>query len=217
MSYREHCLERLHALAGREIQEFPAECLPADCHPAAVLIPLWPTATGNVEVVLTRRTETLPTHRGQVSFPGGRHQAQDDSLERTALREAGEELGIPDSAITVMGRLDDAWSFQGHHVVPYVGWLESRPAMQPDPGEVAEVIIADVEMLRQPGTTRRHRHERDGHVHYGHAFEWDGGYVWGLTADILLELLLWFDERPSNRGDLRLARMQEQLSASREE
>lgn len=211
MPYRDHCLERLRALAGREIQEFPPECLPGDCHPAAVLIPLWPTPAGNVEIALTRRTETLPTHRGQVSFPGGRHQAQDENLERTALREAEEELGIPESAVSIMGRLDDAWSFQGHHVVPYVGWLEQRPSLRPDPGEVAEVIVADLAMLGDPGTARRHRHERDGRIYYGHAYEWDGGYVWGLTADILLELLLWLDGKDSNRGDRRLARMREQL------
>lgn len=211
MSYRDHCFQRLLALADREIQEFPPHLLPEDCHPAAVLIPLWPTPDGGVEIAFTKRTNSLPTHRGQVSFPGGRRHPHDESLEKTALREADEELGIPASSIIVMGRLDDAWSFQGHHVVPYVGWLENRPELQPDSGEVAEVIIADLVMLAHPETSRRHRHERDGRAHHTHAFEWEGGYVWGLTADILLELLLWFDGRESNRGKLRLARMQEQL------
>lgn len=217
MSYRDHCFQRLLALADREIQEFPPHLLPQDCLPAAVLIPLWPTADGGVEIAFTKRTEFLPTHRGQVSFPGGRRHPRDESLVRTALREADEELGIPASSITVMGRLDDAWSFQGHHVVPYVGWLESRPHIRPDPGEVAEVIITDLITLGHPETARRHRLERDGRTHHSHAFEWEGGYVWGLTADILLELLLWFDGRESNRGELRLARMQEQLGVRSEE
>lgn len=211
MSYRDHCFQRLLALAGRDIQEFPPHLLPEDSHPAAVLIPLWPTPDGGVEIAFTKRTDSLPTHRGQVSFPGGGRHPQDESLERTALREANEELGIPASSIIVMGRLDDAWSFQGHHVVPYVGWLESRPEIRPDPGEVAEVIVADLVTLGHPETVRHHSHEREGRRHYSHAFEWEGGYVWGLTADILLELLLWFDGRESNRGELRLARMQEQL------
>ncbi len=217
MSLSEHCYRRLLALAGRDTQEFPPQLIPADSHSAAVLIPLWPTPAGGVETAFTKRTDTLPTHRGQVSFPGGRRHAGDASLERTALREAGEELGIPADCITVMGRLDDAWSFQGHHVVPYVGWLRQRPLLRPDPNEVADVIIADLATLGQPGAVRRHRHERDGRAHYTDAFEWEGGYVWGLTADILLELLLWFDGRESNRGELRLKRMQEQLGVRSKE
>ncbi len=133
------------------------------------------------------------------------------------MREADEELGIPAASVTVMGRLDDAWSFQGHHVVPYVGWLEAPPEIRADPGEVAEVIVADMALLGGPDTVRKHRHERAGRIHVSQAFEWEGGYVWGLTADILLELLLWFDGRESNRGELRLARMREHLGVNSEE
>jgi len=211
MSYRDHCFQRLLALADREVQEFPSRLLPEDRRSAAVLIPLWPTPEGSVEIVFTQRTESLPTHQGQVSFPGGGRHPRDEGLERTALREANEELGLPASLITVMGRLDDAWSLHGHHVIPYVGWLESRPEIRPEPGEVAEVIIADLLVLGRPETARRHGSEGDGRMPYSHAFEWEGGYVWGLTADILLELLLWLDGRESNRGELRLARMREQL------
>jgi 8-oxo-dGTP pyrophosphatase MutT (NUDIX family) len=211
MTFRRHCYQRLAQLAGRQPQEFPPESLPPDCRPAAVLIPLWPTEEGGVNTVLTRRPDTMPTHKGQVSFPGGGLQPGDASLEMTALREAGEELGIPAEAVTIMGRLDDAWSFQGHHVVPYVGWLERRPAISPNPVEVAEVIIADVELLNRPETACRHERIRDSRLHYSHAYRWDGGYIWGLTADILLELLLWINGQLSNRGALRLAMMRRQM------
>lgn len=209
--FSEHLYTRLESLSNREFQEFPKELLPEDCCPAAVLIPMWPTTDGGVEIVLTRRTESLPTHGGQVSFPGGRRQHGDTSLEETALREAGEELGIARDAVTIMGRLDDAWSFHGHHVVPYVGWLRQRPDFTPDPGEVADVLIVDLEMLNRPGIACRHEHVRDSRAHYTHAYRWDGVYVWGLTADVLLELLLWVNGRVSNRGALRLEMMRRQI------
>lgn len=211
MRFRDHLYARLESLPQREFQAFPHHLLPRDSTPAAVLLPLWPAADGGVEIVFTRRTETLPTHAGQVSFPGGRHQQGDGSLEDTALREAGEELGLERGAITVMGRLDDAWSFHGHHVVPYVGWLQQRPALIPDPREVAEVLIADLRELNRPQAACRHEVQRDGRPHTTQAYRWDGGYVWGLTADILLELLLWINGQASNRGQHRLRRMLEQV------
>jgi len=210
MTFCKHLYTRLVSLAQRQAQEFPRHLLPPDCLPAAVLLPLWPGPDGGVRIALIRRTNVLPTHRGQVSFPGGRRQPDDPDLRATALREAAEELGLNPGGVTVMGRLDDAWSSHGHHVVPWVGWLETRPTLTPDPGEVAEVIIADLELLSRPETACRHELRRDGRLYHSHAFAWEGGYVWGMTADILLELLLWINGEPSNRGEMRLARMLEQ-------
>jgi len=210
MNFREHLYSRLESLAQRPAQEFPRRLLPADCLPAALLVPLWPGPGGGVHIAFTRRTDVLPTHRGQTSFPGGRRQPDDPDLRSTALRESAEELGLDPDAVTVMGRLDDAWSSYGHHVVPWVGWLDKRPALAPDPGEVAEVIIADLEILIRPETACRHELRRDGRLYHSHAFSWEGGYVWGMTADILLELLLWINGEPSNRGEMRLQRMLEQ-------
>lgn len=209
MSFQEHFYSRLESLAGRDTQEFPDEVLPESYYPAAVLLPFWPTATGNVEVVFTKRTETLPTHRGQMSFPGGRRQRGDASLEETALREAREELGINPEDVSIMGRLDDAWSAFGHRVVPVVGWLPRRPDFDPDPREVAQVVVADVQTLLRPETACTHEVVHKGLKHSTHAFNWDGGYVvWGMTADILLELFLWVNGMPSNRCDIRMAKMQ---------
>ena len=208
MNFQEHFYSRLASLAARDTREFPAEVLPESYYPAAVLLAFWPVADGTVKVVFTRRTETLPTHRGQMSFPGGRLQEEDASLENTALREAREELGIAPEAVRIMGRLDDAWSAFGHRVVPVVGWLERQPVFEPDPGEVAEVVIADVQTLLRPETSCTHEVVHNGLRHSTHAFNWDGGYVWGMTADILLELFLWINGSPSNRCDIRLANLQ---------
>lgn len=215
MNFQEHFYSRLESLTDRDTQEFPDEVLPESYYPAAVLLPFWPTEAGTVEVVFTKRTETLPTHRGQMSFPGGRMHKTDSSLEQTALREAQEELGIPPETVHIMGRLDDAWSAFGHRVIPVVGWLEQRPAFEPDPREVAEVVVADVQTLLQPEISCIHEVMRDGLRHTTHAFNWDGGYVWGMTADILLELFLWVSGNPSNRCDIRIATLQKFMNRQR--
>jgi len=206
--FREYFLHRLEALPGRQAQIIPPELLPANPRAAAVLMLFWPTAGEGVEVIFTRRPDHMPSHPGQVSFPGGKQDPEDASIIATALREAHEELGIDPGRVRVMGRLDDAWSFAGHHVVPIVGWLDSRPPLTPDPAEVAEVLVADVELLLRPESACEHRVEHEGQVRTTHAYRWDGGYVWGLTADLLLELQLWVEGRPSNRAQARIERMQ---------
>lgn len=208
MAFREHFQNRLQALPERETFEFPEGSIPSDHKPAAVLLPFWATGDDSVEVVFTRRPETMSSHAGQVSFPGGRVDHDDESTAAAALREADEELGIDPSLVTIMGRLDDAWSIAGHHVIPYVGWLEQRPQMQANEHEVAEILIADVEVLLQPETTCMHEHVFRGMKRKTQAFNWEGGYVWGLTADILHEFLLWIKEEPSNRGQMRYEHMQ---------
>ena len=204
MEFTRHFLDRLEALPDRDIFQFPAGTLPDGHKTAAVLIPLWPTENDGIEVVFTRRPETMSSHAGQVSFPGGRVDPEDESIAAAALREAHEELGIDPASVRIMGRLDDAWSIAGHHVIPYIGWLEQRPKMIANEDEVAEVMIADVQMLMQPESGCEHEYVMQGITRKTEAFKWDKGYVWGLTADFFYELLLWVKNEPSNRGHLRL-------------
>jgi len=210
MSFTEHFYNRLSQLSERETIQFPPDEIPENSKPAAVLMCFWPTADERVEVLLTQRTHKVSSHQGQVSFPGGRVD-QGESFEEAALRETWEELGIPSRLITIMGRLDDAWSRYGHHVIPLVGWLQQRPELIPNPHEVAQVLIADMEILMRPEARKDHEvvlhHHGQKQIHKAQAFTWEGGYVWGLTADLLLEMILWIKGEPSNRGDRRLERM----------
>jgi 8-oxo-dGTP pyrophosphatase MutT (NUDIX family) len=191
MNFQEHFYSRLACLPDREVQEFSPGELPETYRSAAVLVPLWPEADGSIKVAFTLRADSLPSHKGQVSFPGGGMIPGDNGPEYTALRETREELGIQPDAVGIMGRLDDAWSRFGFHIVPYVGWLREKPEFNPDDNEVAGVIIADVETLMQPDASCIHEFTVAGVRRKSQAFRWKDGYVWGVTADILLELFLW--------------------------
>jgi 8-oxo-dGTP pyrophosphatase MutT (NUDIX family) len=207
MNFCDQFYARLLALSERPAQLFPRDIFPDNYRTAAVLLAFWPEPDGSVGLVLTRRSDHLRHHQGQVSFPGGSMQAEDVSAVQTALREAEEELALSAQHVTIMGRLDDAWSRFGYHVVPVVGWLQQRPQLIPDPDEVAEVIIADVATLMRPEASCMHQ-LADRH---SQAYRWEQGYVWGLTAEILLELFLWVRGEDSNRRDFRLAYMRKQL------
>lgn len=207
MTFADRFYGRLLCLPGRTAGEFPPDVFPRGYRTAAVLLAFWPETDGGVSVVLTQRSDTLPSHQGQVSFPGGGTQPGDGSIADTALREAREELGIDPRQVRIMGRLDDAWSRFGFHVVPIVGWLERRPEFTPAPDEVAGLIVADVETLMRPAASTLHRiADRETR-----AYRWDGGYVWGLTAEILFELFLWVRGEASSRRDVRLENMRRQL------
>ncbi len=107
---------------------------------AGVLVLTFPKM-GKLHVVLTRRTETLRGHSGQISFPGGKCDPEDSSVVVTALRETCEELGVCDDSIEIIGQLSRFYIPPSHYnVYPSVGYLESEPQFIPNPFEVAEVI-----------------------------------------------------------------------------
>lgn len=207
MSFTSQFRKRLSALKERQPQTFPDRLLPDEYSKAAVLLLFWPGPDDAVELVLTRRTETVSSHRGQVSFPGGVFHAGDEDMAVTALRETREEIGIDPGVITVMGRLDDAWSIAGHHVIPYVGWTHEAPEMKANSNEVAEVIVADVRVLLRPEVNTTHTVDFLDKPRTTHAFDWDGGYVWGLTADMLREFLNWVNDEPCDRFRRRIRKM----------
>ena len=197
----------MSALKEREPQTFPEHLFPREYSKAAVLLLFWPGPDDSVELVFTKRTETVSSHRGQVSFPGGVFHAGDEDMAATALRETREEIGIDPGVITMMGRLDDAWSIAGHHVIPFVGWTREAPEMKANSNEVAEVIVADVRVLLRPEVNTTHTVDFSGLQRTTHAFDWDGGYVWGLTADLLREFLNWLNDEPCDRFRLRIRKM----------
>ena len=137
-------------------------------------------------VVLTQRTSHLAHHAGQIAFPGGRCEDSDDCAERTALREAAEEIGLDASRVELLGRLPEYRTSTGFAVTPVVGWAEPPLAYTPDPHEVAEVFEVPLAFLLD---TRNHRYESAfyrGRMRHYWAMPYGERFIWGATAGMLV-------------------------------
>jgi 8-oxo-dGTP pyrophosphatase MutT (NUDIX family) len=157
--------------------------------PSAVLAPLY-DAGGGAVVVLTRRTWGLRTHRGEVSFPGGRVDPGELPVDG-ALREAKEEIDLDGSTVEIVGELDHlATVSSSSFIVPYVGVLSGRPRTRPNPAEVEAVLHVPLAELLDPDNFREELWTfPGGEARSIYFFELVGDTVWGATANLLRQLL----------------------------
>jgi 8-oxo-dGTP pyrophosphatase MutT (NUDIX family) len=163
---------------------------------AAVLVPLVNRADG-LRLLFTQRTPHLDDHAGQISFPGGRVEADDASREDTALRETEEEVGLARGSVAVLGRLPEYAIPSGFRITPVVGWIEPPLALTPDPFEVADVFEAPLAHFLVAGHYQRREYRfRGRHRHYM-AVPYEGRYIWGATAGMLYDLCRMLDEGES--------------------
>lgn len=150
---------------------------------AAVLIPV--VGGTDPALIFTLRTETLPSHKGQISFPGGSIDPADASPAAAALREASEEIALDPRRVDVLGELDTFPTYvSGYVVTPIVGWLDEMPALRPNPAEVARVLVVPLreltdEIRAEPGF------EHGGRTFPTEAWVWDDNVIWGVTARVL--------------------------------
>ena len=185
MQSPEHLQQALAATTPHrlDIPEFAA---------AAVLVPV---IAGDPEATLlyTQRPQEMPTHAGQISFPGGRWEQADTDLRATALREAHEELGIDPSRVRVLVELDDVATPVGFVITPVVGWLGGLPELKPDPREVDDYFEISIGDLADPAHFRDQGvREIAGKTYRTPEYRAAGRLIWGATARItqrLLELL----------------------------
>jgi 8-oxo-dGTP pyrophosphatase MutT (NUDIX family) len=154
---------------------------------AAVLVPVIVRETG-ATLLLTQRTAHLRDHGGQVSFPGGRSEASDSSPEATALREAEEEVGITASQVEILGRLPEYRTGTGFVITPVVGLVTPPLNLKLDDFEVAEVFEPPLDFLLDSANHQRHSIEVRGAMHEYWAMPWQGYYIWGATAGMLVTL-----------------------------
>jgi len=179
-------LEPVELLPDDRGRLFSAEALAA-LHPAAVLVPLI-EHPGDWTVLLTRRADTLRHHQGQVSFPGGKRDADDADLTAAALREAQEEVGLDPSRVEVIGFLNDVPTLTGYRITPVVGCIRGPFAPTTDPGEVAAAFELPLAELLREDAFRMHFIERDGVELPYYELVFGEHRIWGATAAILLEL-----------------------------
>lgn len=156
---------------------------------SAVLVPLY-EHEGQVWVVLTRRAAHLRSHQGEVSFPGGGRDG-DESLERTALREAEEEIALDPSTVEVVGELDHLSTItSGSYIVPFVGIIVGRPVgLVASPEEVERILHVPLAELLADGVYREELWAFDEAERPIFFFELVGDTVWGATASMLRRLL----------------------------
>ncbi len=156
--------------------------------PAAVLVPIV-EREAELTVLLTRRTDHLDDHAGQISFPGGRIEASDAGPGAAALREAEEETGLPPARVRLIGRLDTYVTRTGFEVVPMVGLVTPPFAIKPDSFEVAEVFEVPLGFFLAPENCERHTRIYQGVERQFYAFTYGDHYVWGATAGMLVNLV----------------------------
>ena len=167
----------------------------ATARPAAVLVLVAPDAEGDARVILIERTSYDGHHSGEIAFPGGAAEADDEDLVATAIREAGEEIGLDPRSIglRVIGALEVFWiPVSNFRVTPIVALADRIPEWTPDPREVKRVIDAPLSaFLPDAPITTMERDVREWRIRYGaYALEdiGDGPGVWGATARILGQL-----------------------------
>ncbi len=161
--------------------------LPESPQLAAVLVGVVSRSPG-ASVLLTRRTEQLRQHAGQVSFPGGRVDPTDADPAQAALREACEEVGLHPDQTQVLGYLDPYLTVTGYRVLPVLAMIRSDFAAIPNPGEVAEAFEVPLEFLLDPAMLDQLDITFGGRPRHVLQYRYAAHRIWGATASILYNL-----------------------------
>jgi 8-oxo-dGTP pyrophosphatase MutT (NUDIX family) len=171
----------------RLVEPPPKQMVAGDRRPAAVLVPLYVNA-GQLWVLLTKRSDDLPQHGGQVAFPGGGNEVGEDAWT-AALRETREEIGLKEKGVARLGELDDLDTFSGFRIRPCVGAIAYPYEIEINEDEIADVFevplmaFADVRLVEDRMVTV------DGHDRMFRIYHVGKHRVWGLTAAIVQNLM----------------------------
>ncbi|MEO6075203.1 MAG: CoA pyrophosphatase [Dokdonella sp.] len=171
-----------------------ADLIPENLRPAAVLVPIVIRAN-SLSLLLTRRTEALRQHAGQISFPGGAIDLNDGDAINAALRETWEETGIAPSFVEPIGYLDRLDTISAFSITPVVAVVSEGFTIRPEPGEVAEIFEVPLDFILHPGRMHSVPIEWRGQVRHVDEFHYDSRRVWGATATILRNLIERLEKR----------------------
>ena len=176
----------------------PTSLAAAAGRPAAVLVGLhWHDDSWHV--IMTQRAEHLANHAGQISFPGGKVDADDRNLVATALREAEEEIALSPDRVEIIGALDAVTSPVGFVVQPIVAIIDTNAgsrdgsndgdvAFVPAPGEVEQILIFPLAHVLDTAHHRTDSYQRDGQTRSFWIIDHPDHYLWGMSARILVDL-----------------------------
>jgi 8-oxo-dGTP pyrophosphatase MutT (NUDIX family) len=154
--------------------------------PAAVLVPI--VLREQLTVMLTQRSHDMPSHPGQISFPGGKVEECDASPLACALREAHEEIGLPADNVEPLGYLDSYRTGTGFQISPVVAFVRPGFALVVDRREVVEVFEVPLVFLMDTANHQKHAREWRGRQRSFYAMPYEGHYIWGATAGMLKNL-----------------------------
>ena len=171
-------LKRLLNKKSRPITDRP------DLFPAAVLLPLF-QKNRETHIVLTKRTDKVEHHKGQISFPGGAFHYEDLDCLTTALRETEEEIGIEMDAVEVLGELDHMVTLSNFRICPYVGIIPYPYPFKLSPFEVERLIELPLDYLLKQAELKEALFEYQGQSVINLCFDYQGDIIWGATARIL--------------------------------
>jgi len=160
---------------------------PTSFRPAAVLVPLVRREPG-ITVLLTQRTEDMPSHAGQIAFPGGRKQTEDADAKATALRETEEEVGLSRTFVQVIGAVDPYRTGTGYEITPVVGIVTPGFTIHADPREVADVFEVPLSHFLDAQNHRIDSRIFQGRERRFYAMPYGDRYIWGATAGMLKNL-----------------------------
>jgi len=187
----------MHQLISQKLLQLPPRILQAELEtPAAVLLAITDDVD-NPAVILTRRAQHMPTHKGQIAFPGGKAELTDLNLEATALREAQEEVALDPTQVQVLGRMGQVLSRQGFVVTPIVGVVpvEVVARLEPNLGELDRIFTVPLSFFVDTKPVMDELPIAQG-VTQVPSFYFDEYRIWGMTAFILAEFVnLVYDAR----------------------
>lgn len=184
-------IEHWKEMDGSYHPRFPTELFTGYPQSASVLVPMLRNE-GQWEILFTRRTSSLPEHSGQVAFPGGRADPEDDNPEETALREAEEEISLLRKDVLILGRLRELRTITNYCVQPIVGKIPWPYHFKLAKEEVSRVFTIPLEWLADPGNRKiQYRELPDPHspIPVIYFNKYDGELLWGVSAEIILNFL----------------------------
>jgi 8-oxo-dGTP pyrophosphatase MutT (NUDIX family) len=158
--------------------------------PSAVLIPIYQEQE-DYNIVFIKRTDTVKTHKGQISYPGGGREKCDKTLRDTAIREACEEIGLRPEDIEILGEMDDEITTTSNFIVtPFVGMIPWPYKFTIEKAEVAEIISVPLKALQDSNNLKRAIETLDGGIIVdSYEYHYKGKVIWGATARILHKFL----------------------------